>query len=171
MVGTPCLALQSGSRGAVPVGGSGSRIAPQPTFSAPQPVFPAQQSFSAPSSSSQIQSPSFPQGQPIGGVVPTGQPLVQYPNQLGSPGVIVQDGVPYSVNPASPLPQSDMPTASGSSGGSSIGIPESSLVDPIFEINDPNSPYSVDHSAWDCLLSCYMAVSYTHLTLPTIYSV
>ena len=149
MASSPCLAIQSGSRSTAPVGGSGSRVAPQPAFS-------PSQSFSAPSSSYQFQSPSFPQGQPVGGVVPAGQPLVQYPNQLGSPGVIVQDVVPYSVNPASPLPQSAMPLASGSSSGSSLGIPEPSLVDPIFEISDPNSPYSVDHSAWDCLLSCYM---------------
>ena len=43
-----------------------------------------------------------------------------------------------------------------SSGNSSVGIPESSLVDPIFEISDPASPYAVDHSAWDCLLARYM---------------
>ena len=82
MASSPCLALQSGSRSTASVGGSGSRVAPQPTFS-------PSQSFSAPSSSYQIQSPSFSQGQPVGGVVPTGQPLVEYPNQLGSPGVIV----------------------------------------------------------------------------------
>ena len=32
------------------------------------------------------------------------------------------------------------------------------MVDPVFEISDPNSPYGVDHSAWDCLLARYIVV-------------
>ena len=67
-----------------------------------------------------------------------------------------------------PMPQA----GSSASGNSSVGIPESSLVDPIFEINDPNSAHSVDHSTWDYLLSCYMVTDavgirrllYSHVT-------
>ena len=69
--------------------------------------------------------------------------------------MIYQDSAPFS---ASQFPQSGSQpmNGSGSQGGSSIGIPDSSLVDPVFEINDPHSFNGVDHSVWDCLLSCYL---------------
>ena len=53
------------------------------------------------------------------------------------------------------MPQATQQPATSSSGNSSIGIPDSSLVDPIFEISDPSSPYTVDHSAWNSLLARY----------------
>ena len=115
---SPCIALQSGSRG------SGSVASP-----AIQSTQSVVQGFSA------------------------GPSLEQFPNQFNSSGVTFQGGV--SNSPSSPT-ATLTPQATTSSGRSSVGIPDSSLVDPIFEINDPASVYSVSHSAWDCLLSRYM---------------
>lgn len=51
-----------------------------------------------------------------------------------------------------------MPTAPMSTGGRSgaAGIPDSSLVDPVFQINNPGSMQTVDHSSWDYFLSRYL---------------
>ena len=51
------------------------------------------------------------------------------------------------------VPQDSQATSSGSS---SLGIPDASIIDPIFQINDPNSSYTVDHSPWNCFLSKYL---------------
>ena len=174
-----CMAYQSGSRGAAPAAptgiGSGSAAAQSfgtpsigspaissptfgsPSFGTPPPSF-GPPSFStpqnivpAPGVSSFQQSPSFQSAPPVVGGIPEAQFSGQFPNQFGSPSMPIQGGgVSNPVN--SPMPQA---TANGS-GSSSIGIPESSLVDPVFEINDPYSANAVDHSTWDCLLSRYM---------------
>ena len=145
---SPCLALQSGSRGSVSsvpsTLGSGSRSVVPPIVT-PSPSFATPQNF-APAPSLQFQSPSVQPAQSVvGGFVQE-----QFPNQFQSPGVTVQ---PESFGPAA---GTSLPSSTSSSGSSSIGIPASSLVDPIFEISDPNSPYSVSHATWDCFLSRYM---------------
>ncbi len=151
-----CLAFQSGSRGAVvpttaPSAsiGSGSRVV-TPSLGRPN------------ASSFPLQSRAYQSGQPaIGGVYQE-----QSPNQFVTPEVTSFDGTRYST---SPMPQSTSqvtspsnppPTANGS-GGTSPGIPAPTLVDPMFEINDPYSPYTVDHSAWSCLLSRYLVTDAT----------
>ena len=145
---TPCWALQSGSRGAAPSGGgSGSRsFSPPvstPSQSSPSQSFSAPQNFSAPVQGFPSASPSSPSqnfavptelGQPIGSVV---DPAFQYQNQYQTQGA---------------LPS----TQSTSSESSSFGIPDAGLVDPVFEINNPGSPYVIDHSNWDYFLSRYV---------------
>ena len=146
-----CVAFQSGGRSSAPSASIGSGIpsaSPSfatPTFSAPQNFAPAPNASALPSSSF-FQSPSYQLGQPVVEGMFEGQ------NQFGTPSV-TNNGISNST--ASTL-QTTQPPAASSSGSSSIGIPASSLVDPIFEISDPNSPYAVDHSTWDCLLARYM---------------
>ena len=151
---SPCLALQSGSRGSVSsvpsTLGSGSRSVVPPIVT-PSPSFATPQNF-APAPSLQFQSPSVQPAQSVvGGFVQE-----QFPNQFQSPGVTVQ---PESFGPAA---GTSLQSSASSSGSSSIGIPASSLVDPIFEISDPNSPYSVSHATWDCFL-----LSLIHISEPT----
>ncbi len=146
---SPCLGYQSGSRSAGPSGGLGTQVfvpsVASPSFSAPQSVISAPHNFAAPA--------------PVGSVLQTpvtefmpAQPSFQYQGQLASPTVIYQQPMPY---PTGPTTQTVLQPRNGSSEGSSI-VPKASLVDPIFEINDPYSPYAVDHSTWDCLLARYL---------------
>ena len=145
-----CVAFQSGGRASAPSASIGSGIpsaSPSfatPTFSAPQNFAPAPNASVFPSPSS-IQSPSYQLGQPVV------EGLFEGQNQFGTPSVT--NSIQSSTTP---IPQATQQPAASSSGNSSIGIPESSLVDPIFEICDPASPYVVDHSTWDCLLTRYM---------------
>lgn len=55
-----------------------------------------------------------------------------------------------------PSVQGSMSGEVNTAGGGSPGIPQSSLVDPIFEMHDPNSAYVVDHSPWDAFLRRYL---------------
>ena len=127
----PCMAWQSGSRSPVP-GGSGARGAAQ-AFSNPI--------QSAPIQSAPIQSaPS--QQLPI-------QQSFSDPQQFSTPQ---EFSMPSVGQPTMTAPQPQ--PSSGGSGA--LGIPESSLVDPVFAINDPNSPYGVDHSVWDGFLAQYL---------------
>ena len=132
---SPCWAFQSGGRANAP-----SASFATPTFSAPQNYAPAPNA-SVLSSPSSIQSPSYQLGQPV-------VEGFEGQNQFGTPNV-TNNGISNSTASA-------LQTTASSSGNSSIGIPASSLVDPIFEISDPYSPYAVDHSTWDCLLARYM---------------
>lgn len=133
-----CFALQSGSRGAVPSGSGTSASAAGQVFSNPIQSAPIQQvspsqSFSTPS----IETPDagFSQSQFLG------------------------DGTQYQyqgVQPQNLQPGSASSPQSSSGGGGSLGVPEASLVDPIFQISDPNSAQVIDHSLWDCFLARYL---------------
>ena len=162
-VNSHCLAFQSGSRGGGGAASSAGSAVPSPAPSFGTPSFSAPQNFTpAPSSSGfQFQSPSSQPQSVIGGVYDG-----QFPNQFGTPSVTPQSGIQYSTNP---MPQATQQpaassTGSGGSGSGSIGIPESTLVDPMFEISDPYSPITIDHSAWNCLLSRYMVRDVTGVT-------
>ena len=137
----PCMAWQSGSRSAAP-SGSGARVTGQafssPIQSAPAQQFPTQQ-FSSPQSFSTPQSFS--------------SPSVSSPDIGFSQGQVQSiDGMQFQ----SVQPQATAQPQMSSGGGGALGIPESSLVDPVFQISDPNSPYGVDHSAWDAFLAKYV---------------
>lgn len=108
-------------------GVGGQGVATSPLFVTPE-VFSAPQNFSAPSAISQDRLPS------LGSSVATGSADVFASSTVGqsAPGV---------------------PSAGGSS---SFGIPNASIVDPIFQISDPQSPYDVDHRAWDYFLGRYI---------------
>jgi len=152
LASSPCVAFQSGGRASAPSTSIGSGIpsaSPSfatPSFSAPQ-SFAAPQNFAPAPNASAFPSSSYQLGQPVIEGLYQGQ----IPNQFGTPSVI-NNSVPNTT----PLtPQATQQPAASSSGNSSIGIPESSLVDPIFEISDPYSPHAVDHSTWNCLLARY----------------
>ena len=152
LASSPCVAFQSGGRASAPSTSIGSGIpsaSPSfatPSFSAPQ-SFAAPQNFAPAPNASALPSSSYQLGQPVIEGLYQGQ----IPNQFGTPSVI-NNSVPNTT----PLtPQATQQPAASSSGNSSIGIPESSLVDPIFEISDPYSPHAVDHSTWNCLLARY----------------
>jgi len=152
LASSPCVAFQSGGRASAPSTSIGSGIpsaSPSfatPSFSAPQ-SFAAPQNFAPAPNASAFPSSSYQLGQPVIEGLYQGQ----IPNQFGTPSVI-NNSVPNTT----PLtPQATQQPAVSSSGNSSIGIPESSLVDPIFEISDPYSPHAVDHSTWNCLLARY----------------
>ena len=152
LASSPCVAFQSGGRSSAPSTSIGSGIpsaSPSfatPSFSAPQ-SFAAPQNFAPAPNASAFPSSSYQLGQPVIEGLYQGQ----IPNQFGTPSVI-NNSVPNTT----PLtPQATQQPATGGSGNSSIGIPESSLVDPIFEISDPYSPHAVDHSTWNCLLARY----------------
>ena len=129
---TPSFAYQSGSRSAAPAAaGSSSRAVQsfaQPTQSFAQPT----QSFTQPQS---FVNPEF--GQPAimqsASGFDQGQSQFQFNEQLQN-----------TVTPAA------------SAGSGSLGIPDSSLVDPIFQVSDPNSFLTVDHTALDWFLSRYL---------------
>ena len=138
-----CWAFQSGSRGSAPAGPAVPSPG-APAFSAPQNFAPM------PSTSSlQLQSPSFQPIQSAAGGFSDGQLSRQFPNQFGGAGSTIQGDDPGAA--AGSMPQA----AANGSRSSAVGVPESSLVDPIFEISDPGSLQTVDHSTWDCLLSRY----------------
>ena len=135
-----CFGWQSGSRSAP----SAAATFPQPSYSAPavQPQFNQQ----LPNS---IQQP----------LVETFATPQNYPN----PGSFeYQDNLGANLNAPSvgsgssqPLPQAQARSSQGAS--SSLGIPDAAVVDPIFEINNPNSYVVVDHSAWDAFLTKYVS--------------
>ena len=56
-----------------------------------------------------------------------------------------------------PTQSTQQSSASQSGGSSSPGIPDSSVVDPIFEINNPSSMIGVDHSIWNAFLAKHVA--------------
>ena len=174
-----CFGCQSGSRSAPRT----AAPAPAPAFSAPAAQFNSPSSqFSAPSAS-QFSSPAE---QPIAPAVqpqfnqqfsaPVNQPFAESfaaPQNLSSPAspqyqnYVAPDSSGLSVGGASsqPLPQpatdqTMMPQAQpapGASTSGSPGIPEAAVVDPIFEINNPNSFVTVDHSPWDAFLSKFVS--------------
>lgn len=126
---TPCFAWQSGSRGS----GAGSA---SPSFSTPQ-------NFSTPAVVNQGGFQSFDSAAPLG--------------SLGSPVPFDTSGSPVtSVGPSQSVLTPAANGAPSAGGSASFGIPNASLVDPIFQINDPYSPYDVDHRAWDCFLAKYI---------------
>ena len=163
---------QSGSRSAAPAPAR-SVLSPQPPLTAPIGQSPVVQS-------PVLQSPvgqQFPQAlqplqnnfaTPVTGfdqnVFNQGVPLQSMPlNQGLTTGTIPFDqAMPgQAIPPSQSMPSS----AAGQSGGSSsFGIPESSVVDPIFEINDPNSTIVVDHSSWDNFLAKYVSPDSQGLT-------
>ena len=143
-----CFAWQSGSSGSTapsaPSSGFGS--APSQSFSTPF----SQPTFNQPSTVQPFNQPSF-----------QSFPNQSFPNQPGAinfdqPSVIQSQGQfqngSGTVNGS--MPSTQQPSSSGSSG--SLGIPSSSLVDPIFQINNPGSPIVVNHSTWDWFLSRYL---------------
>lgn len=157
-VSIPCFAFQSGSRGSSSGGGfSGQSIAPSPAAASP-----IQQNFSAPplqSAQPFATQPGFAPG-------PATQSNFGFsPNQFQDPGTSFS-GAPqqFSSSPQqfgsspqqlpSPMPQQG--GAMGNRGSGSVGVPESSLVDPIFQQSNQNSSYVVDHSTWDGFLSKYL---------------
>jgi len=121
---------QSGSSSALP-SGSGSRVISQ--------VAPVQ-SFQQPAATFQSQSQPFGVQQSFA------------PNQTFAPP---QN---FSVPQEFGIDQTFVPTQSPMqpTGGGSPGIPQSSLVDPVFEVHDPYSGYAVDHSSWDSFLQRYL---------------
>ena len=143
-----CFALQSGSRSA-----------PSPATTSPQPSINAQPSSSLPAPTVQPQfAPDFSNTDQ--------QPFVDNfaaPQTLSSPstleyqtGVGTDSGTPtVGSGTSQPMPQAQTSSSQGAS--SSPGIPESAVVDPIFEINNPNSLAAVDHSAWDAFLTKYVS--------------
>ena len=145
---------QSGSRSSAPSGGASLGSA---TRSAPSASF-GQNSVSPQISQPAISQPAF------------SQPMISQPVQGNFSGIQASEAMPLyqggfennamnSINPmAQGMGQGMMapsnPTAA--TGSSSPGIPSASLVDPIFQQSDPGSPYVVDHSTWNCLLSKYL---------------
>jgi len=81
------------------------------------------------------------------------QPSVSSVETFQGMPVAQQYGVSQSSPPANTSITQEAPSADN---GSALGIPKASLVDPIFEISDPNSLYTVDNSAWNCFLSKYL---------------
>ena len=164
LCGSDALA-QSGSRGAAS-GGSASRAisqaAPTQSFQQPASTFQSQgpsfapqqnfapaQSFSSPTTFSSPQNFSAPQN--FAPAQSFSSPQTFAPSQgFSSPQ---QFGANQTFAPAQPSMQ---PMTQGATGGGSPGIPQSSLVDPIFEMHDPNSGYVVDHSAWNSFLQRYL---------------
>ena len=133
---------QSGSRGATPSSapsGSGSRAVSQ--------AAPAQ-SFQQPTASFQSPGQSF---LPQQNFAPT-QSFESSQNFL-SPQ---EFGSVETFTPNQPSIQESMSAVANGAGGGSLGIPQSSLVDPIFEMHDPYSGYAVDHSPWDAFLQRYL---------------
>jgi len=141
LCGSDALA-QSGSRSAAP-SGSGSRaisqVAPaqsfqQPTatFQSPSQGFSPTQSFEPSQNFATSQNFSSPQEFGTYQTSTPDQPMMQ------------------------PSVQGSMSGEVNTAGGGSPGIPQSSLVDPIFEMHDPNSAYVVDHSPWDAFLRRYL---------------
>ena len=132
-------AYQSGSRGGGGGGGSSapSQSAPSLSFNAPSPTFDQPSSFGQPSFNQ-----SVPAQQSFG------QPANMGFNQSGP-----------SQNPAASSmtnPNSSGQSNSSGSSSSSLGVPDSQLVDPIFEINNPYSSHVVDHSTWNNFLAQYL---------------
>ncbi len=131
---TASFARQSGSRSAAPSPGVGSNFSDQaPSLASPAQSFSTPQNFSS-SSPGQI-SGGFNQN--------------RVPSQNGNGQ--------FSVSPmANDSMMATNASASSDRSSSSPGIQQSSLVDPVFEINDPNSLHVVDHFAWDHFLSRYL---------------
>ena len=151
LVSTPCFAFQSGSRNA----------APRPSASSTP---PAVQSFSQPVQSFAQPTQSF--AQPVQSFTqPTqqfAQPVQQFTQPVQSFGQSTQSVVQPTQSFAQPQafssPQMQTPVmqAQTASGSGVAGIPDSSLVDPVFQISDPSSFQSVDHTALDRFLSRYL---------------
>lgn len=96
--------------------------------------------------------PSF--SSPVQTVTPQG-----FPSATGQLGEFAfgQDLAPTGSGTRTPNFQSQPPTASQPAGSSGVaGIPDSSLVDPVFQVSDPWSPIVVDHSLWDAFLCRYL---------------
>jgi len=152
LCGTDALA-QSGSRGAA-TAGSASRVISQAA-----PV----QSFQQPAATFQSQSQPFTPQQSFA-PNQTFAPTQNFaPDQTFAPtqsfSTPQEFGIDRTFAPAQPSMQPIMQTpasADATSGGGSLGIPQSSLVDPVFEVHDPYSAHSVDHSSWDSFLQRYL---------------
>ncbi len=133
----PNALAQSGSR-AAPTGGSGSRL---PTVSAPTQPLVAQPSFASPQGFAPVESSTAVQAFAPGETFST-------PQIFGT----TEPFVPAQSN----MSQPSAADANVTGGNSQLGIPQSSLVDPVFEIHDPHSRFSVDHSPWDAFLQRYL---------------
>ena len=152
-----CFGWQSGSRSAP----SAAAISPQPSFSAPA----VQSQFNQQFSQQQLSQPFTNSIQ---------QPFVENlaPQSFSTPGSFelqnnggVNLNVPTAGSGSSQaLPQAQAQNAPSQGGSSSPGIPEAAVVDPIFEINNPNSFVAVDHSAWNAFLAKYVAPDSQGLT-------
>lgn len=112
---------------------------------------PAAQSFTSPQFSSPAVTFEQPPFQASGSSTrSTGSfPMQQSPTMVGSP---------MMVDNSTMSPDAAMQESSGSR-----GIPAASLVDPIFQMHNPNSPYVVDHSFWNQFLSRYLVADVTGL--------
>jgi len=133
-------------------------------WSAPENCLAQSGSRSAAPAAQSVFSPQAQLGQQL---PQASQPTFQ-PN-LGTS--VIDQGVPFQNAPIQSTPvqnysldqsmlNQSMPIQSSpgqAAGSSSFGIPESSVVDPVFEINDPNSTIGVDHSIWDGFLSKYVS--------------
>jgi hypothetical protein len=138
LLSSTSFAVQSGSRNLAPSGNAN----PQ-SFAVPSQSFSTAQ-FNSPNASFNQQPTivpnDFDQGLQLQSLPLQNSGQFQNRNSLGG------NFQPTTLQPAS-------------SESSSPGIPPASIVDPIFQVNDPNSPYFVDHSAWNQFLSRYVAVN------------
>ncbi len=150
----PDTLAQSGSRGAAPVG-SGSRLLTPaaPAFQPSSQPFAAQPSFASPQNFAPVESFA-----PVQNFAPVENFT---PVQNFAPAESFSTPQAFgTAQPAMPT-QSFMSQPTGTDANvtgasSSLGIPQSSLVDPVFETHDPYSQFSVDHSPWDAFLQRYL---------------
>ena len=156
---------QSGSRSAAPA--AQSVISPPPQLSAPigqaqlgqqfpQAVQPLQGNFATPN----LGTPNF--ATPETGfdqrVFNQGVPIQTMPTQAMPTQAMPIQSMPVQNVPLSQsMPAQASASQPGASGSSSFGIPEASVVDPIFEITNPNSTIGVDHSPLDNFLTKYVS--------------
>jgi len=145
----PDAVAQSGSRGAAP-SGSGSRAVSQAVQPAPV------QSFQQPSAAFQSQGQPFSTQQSFA-PTQTFAPADSFaPTESFAPSQSFAPMESFSTAQAPMQSVTTMDNGSAASAGGSPGIPQSSLVDPVFEVHDPNSGTAVDHSTWDSFLQRYI---------------
>lgn len=128
MASSTCFAWQSGSRG--PSAGSaagGGNLFPSSPSSAVQ-------GFSVPVESQSQVFQSFPSSTPFSA-----------PGPLSPPAQFVTPNSPGLA-----------PAVRSNQGSGAAGIPNASLIDPVFQIYDPHSPLDVDHRVWSCFLAKYV---------------
>ena len=143
---------QSGSRGAAPSGSASraiSQAVPVQSFQQPTTTFPSQ---SQPVAVQQSLAPdqTFT---PTQSFTPD-QTFAPTPSFSSPQGFVTDQTFAPAQSSMQPIMQGA--TSADASGGGSLGIPQSSLVDPVFEVHDPYSGHSVDHSTWDSFLQRYL---------------
>ena len=78
-------------------------------------------------------------------------------DSFATPQTISDGGILSQPSTGSDISASTNQTPDAGSGANSR-IPDASLVDPIFQINDHGSQIVIDHSPWDCFLSKYRVI-------------